>query len=64
VVEARRSTHTLFLHVLDVGDEAGVEAFRDQVFALERRVVLALGADTTPVAQVTWQEPRRGGTAP
>jgi multicomponent Na+:H+ antiporter subunit E len=51
VVEARQSTHTLFLHVLDVGDEAGVEKFRDQVFALERRVVLALGADTAAVVQ-------------
>lgn len=49
VVEARRSTHTLFLHVLDVGDVAGANAFRDQVFALERRVVMALGADTAPV---------------
>jgi len=50
VVEARAATHTLFLHVLDVGDRAGAEAFRAQVFALERRVVLALGADTDPVA--------------
>ena len=49
VVEARASTHTLFLHVLDVGDRAGAEAFREQVFALERRVVMALGADTAPV---------------
>ena len=49
VVEARRSTHTLFLHVLDVGDVAGANAFRAQVFALERRVVMALGADTEPV---------------
>jgi multicomponent Na+:H+ antiporter subunit E len=49
VVEARRSTHTLFLHVLDVGDVAGANAFRAQVFALERRVVMALGADTAPV---------------
>jgi multicomponent Na+:H+ antiporter subunit E len=51
VVEARASTHTLFLHVLDVGDRAGAEAFREQVFALERRVVLALGADVTPVTR-------------
>jgi multicomponent Na+:H+ antiporter subunit E len=64
VVEARRSTHTLFLHVLDVGDEAGVETFREQVFALERRAVLALGADTTLVVQVARQEPHRGGTSP
>jgi hypothetical protein len=36
--------------VLDVGDRAGAEAFRQQVFALERRVVLALGADPAPVS--------------
>ena len=64
VVEARASTHTLFLHVLDVGDKAGVEAFRQQVFALERRVVLALGADTTLIPAATGREPRRGRTAP
>jgi multicomponent Na+:H+ antiporter subunit E len=46
VVEARRSTHTLFLHVLDAGDMAGVERMRTQVLALERRVVLAFGAET------------------
>jgi multicomponent Na+:H+ antiporter subunit E len=51
VVEARAATHTLFLHVLDVGDLAGVEAFRTQVFELERRVLLALGADTGAVEQ-------------
>lgn len=46
VVEARRSTHTLFLHVLDARDLAGVDRMRREVFALERRVVLALGART------------------
>ena len=46
VVEARRSTHTLFLHVLDARDLAGVDKMRRQVFALERRVVLAFGAET------------------
>jgi multicomponent Na+:H+ antiporter subunit E len=45
VVEARRSTHTLFLHVLDARDMAGVDKMRRQVFALERRVVLAFGAE-------------------
>jgi multicomponent Na+:H+ antiporter subunit E len=43
VVEARRSTYTLFLHVLDARDMAGVEKMRSQVFALERRVLLAFG---------------------
>jgi multicomponent Na+:H+ antiporter subunit E len=46
VVEARRSTHTLFLHVLDAKDQAGVEKMRRGVLALERRVVLALGTET------------------
>jgi multicomponent Na+:H+ antiporter subunit E len=48
-VEARRSTHTLFLHVLDARDMAGVEKMRAQVFALERRVVLAFGAEIEQV---------------
>jgi multicomponent Na+:H+ antiporter subunit E len=43
VVEARRSTHTLFLHVLDVGDRAGAERFRQSVLDQETRVVRALG---------------------
>ena len=46
VVEARRSTHTLFLHVLDARDEAGVARMRRDVLALERRVVLAFGTET------------------
>jgi multicomponent Na+:H+ antiporter subunit E len=43
VVEARRSTHTLFLHVLDVRDEAGVERFRQSVLDQEARLVRAIG---------------------
>ena len=50
VVEARRSTHTLFLHVLDAKDRGGVERMREQVHALERRVVLAFGAETDQLA--------------
>lgn len=46
VVEARRSTHTLFLHVLDAGDQGGVDRMRRQVLALERRVALAFGVGT------------------
>jgi len=52
VVEARRSTHTLFLHVLEARDQAGVDRMRAQVLSLERRVVLALGADTRSVEPV------------
>ncbi|NLT55492.1 MAG: Na+/H+ antiporter subunit E [Actinomycetales bacterium] len=49
VVEARRSTHTLYLHVFDVRNGAGIDRMRSQVLGLERRVVLALGADTRDV---------------
>jgi multicomponent Na+:H+ antiporter subunit E len=42
VVEARRSTHTLYLHVLDVPDAEAVEAFRRSALALEQRVLAAL----------------------
>lgn len=41
VVEARRSTHTLFLHVLDVDDEAAVERAREHALAVERRFLRA-----------------------
>lgn len=41
VVEARRSTHTLFLHVLDVPDRLAAEAFREQALAVERRFMSA-----------------------
>jgi multicomponent Na+:H+ antiporter subunit E len=49
VVEARRSSHTLFLHVLDAPDEAGIEKMRRATFALERRVVHAFGVETQQV---------------
>ncbi|MGN0063085.1 MAG: Na+/H+ antiporter subunit E [Nocardioides sp.] len=41
VVEARRSTHTLFLHVLDVEDRAAAEAFRAEALAVEDRFLAA-----------------------
>ena len=53
VVEARRSTHTLFLHVLDARDEAGVAKMRRQVDALEGRVERALAATPRPSQEVT-----------
>lgn len=46
VVEARRNTHTLYLHVLDTPDSDAVERARERTYALERRVVMAIGADT------------------
>ena len=49
VVEVRRSSHTLFIHVLDTPDLAAVERSRRRTLELERRVVLALGEDTSAV---------------
>lgn len=43
VVEARRSTHTLFFHVIDVKDDADVARFRRSVLAQEQRVLRAFG---------------------
>lgn len=43
VVEAERSTYTLYLHVFDIDDEDQVEAYRHAVWAQEARVVRALG---------------------
>lgn len=45
VVEARRSTHTLYLHVLDTPDADAAETARERTRALERRVVMAIGVD-------------------
>jgi multicomponent Na+:H+ antiporter subunit E len=45
VVEARRSTHTIFLHVFDARDAAGADRMRTQVLALEQRVARAFGGD-------------------
>jgi multicomponent Na+:H+ antiporter subunit E len=64
VVEARRSTHTLFLHVLDAQDLAGAERMRSQVFALERRVVRALApeSETETEAQARSRTPSEEGS--
>ncbi|TDE00081.1 Na+/H+ antiporter subunit E [Jiangella asiatica] len=45
VVEVRRSTSTLFLHVLGVHDEADVERARRDALVQEERVVRALASD-------------------
>ncbi|MFS3127431.1 Na+/H+ antiporter subunit E [Nocardioides sp. Bht2] len=49
VVEARRSTHTLFLHVLNVRNLAEVEKFRQAVLAQEQRVLAAFKSGLPPV---------------
>lgn len=43
VVEARRSSHTLFIHALGVCDAAGVERERARVLDTEARLVRAFG---------------------
>lgn len=44
VVEAQRSTGTLFLHVIGAGDEAEVEAARRRTLAQEDRLLRALAS--------------------
>lgn len=44
VVDARRATSVLYLHLLDVGRPGVIEAQRAHVLAVERRVVRALGS--------------------
>lgn len=46
-VEARRHTHTVYLHVLDLGDDT-VEDFRERALAQEERVLKALGLTPGP----------------
>lgn len=48
IVEARRSTHTLFLHVLDVTDETQVDDARKRVLAQEQRVLRAFTSALEP----------------
>ncbi|MDP3893456.1 Na+/H+ antiporter subunit E, partial [Nocardioides sp.] len=45
LIEARRSTHTIYLHILDVADATDCGAAREHALALEARVVRALGVD-------------------
>ncbi|WP_148571395.1 Na+/H+ antiporter subunit E [Nocardioides caldifontis] len=47
VVEVRRSSHTLFLHVLDTDDLRAAESMRERTLELEQRVVAAFGAEHT-----------------
>lgn len=41
VIEARRSTHTLYLHVIDITDAAEAEAFRAEAMRVEKLFVAA-----------------------
>jgi multicomponent Na+:H+ antiporter subunit E len=44
VIDARRSTSVLYLHLLDVGRDGAVDAQRRHVLVVEERVVRALGS--------------------
>jgi multicomponent Na+:H+ antiporter subunit E len=46
-VEARRHTHTVYIHVLDLGNET-VEIMRERVLAQEDRILRALGEGLVP----------------
>ncbi len=46
VIEVRRSTSTLYMHVLGVRDDSDVERARSHALAVEERVVRALGSAT------------------
>jgi len=45
VVEARRSTGVVYLHVLDIDGSGGAEAVRRETLALEERVLRAFASD-------------------
>lgn len=62
VVEARRSTHTLFLHVLDVDDVDAVERFRAEALDLEKRFLQAF--EPLPEYWVDVADPRVDGVHP
>lgn len=44
VVDVRRSTSTLYVHLLDVGKPGGIERNVERVLAVEERVVRAIGS--------------------
>lgn len=44
ILEADRSSGTLYIHMLGVKDRAGVERFRRRVYELEARLVRAIGS--------------------
>jgi multicomponent Na+:H+ antiporter subunit E len=53
VIDARRSSSVLYLHLLDVGSEGAVDAGRRHVLAVEARVVRAFGSDAEIAALET-----------
>ena len=63
VVDARRSSSVLYLHLLDVGRDGAIEAQRAHVLAVERRVVRALGS-RAEIAAVEHAAPWPGPAGP
>lgn len=53
VVEAHRSSHTLFLHVLDVRSPEDADRQRRRVWAQEERLVRAFGVDSGTHGEAT-----------
>ncbi|MDN5764216.1 MAG: Na+/H+ antiporter subunit E [Humibacillus sp.] len=64
VIEARRSTSTLYLHLIDVGRPGAIESQRRDVLAVEERVVRALGSRAEIAAlEQAKRSDRRAGPA-
>jgi len=45
IVDIDRDAGVLYIHVFDVSDEAAAEQFRGKVYALEARIIGAIGSD-------------------
>jgi multicomponent Na+:H+ antiporter subunit E len=57
IIDTDRDAGVLYIHVFDVHDHEAVDRFRRQVYALEGRIVRAIGSQAE-LAQVTNQEGR------
>lgn len=55
VIDARRSTRTLYLHLVDVDPDEGVEQAREAALDVERRVLEAM-ANSREIARMKRQE--------
>ncbi len=45
IIDIRRDAGVLYIHVFDVKDQAAAERFRKTVYALEARIIGAIGSD-------------------
>ncbi|HLR94627.1 MAG TPA: Na+/H+ antiporter subunit E [Jiangellaceae bacterium] len=60
VVEVHRTTHTLYVHSLNVRDDEAVEHARAHVYDIERRVVDAMGSQAHREAVRAASSPKGG----